>query len=914
MFAVFLASNKRKVFLEVKNGKYINPLKKDFLALDEIYNRDNFIKAGKKRNSIKDFAFGVSLSFLSVLCLTQLSDRIDLDRQAHIVYSTDYFVDEVEELEQKFEISNVSLEEVIRNIDNNEKLDNKYKPYMKKFAIIMNYFCPDFDLGVYAENAKDIEFVVTSSEDIKNAVGKNASAYYNYAKNKIYLTEDAIDSTIYHEIAHSAHSIKVEKNGKRYYRSWGYGDALDEAMNVVVTRFLAPKENTYFSERVFLEYFLKYVDYDVVDYNKYGISYLIDSMADKYKEADIVDVAYTLDAIHDADINGIEIDDEAYNTILEELFLVCLDNIDVDAEDFYKPFRDFAKIFTILNDSDEIYKSYLEKYNQRLEELGINNIITYEEVSKKLETLNGCEEVGINDDEVCLLKFGEAKFIDVRTGEELADEKRFRRLVKIKPIYNQIMALSPLEFDSDEYWLELIKTFDLAWTQDYRKIDITYEGEVLDTCYLEDCHLFLTENEDGKIGLLFKHGDKILYQSHNNIKRVLEFIEIDDYFNLGSVDSLELSPYLCEDYLKIFALFDYHCNLTLEDDEVKYIGDRENIHKFLTCKENANYVTDDIYGPFRNFIKVYGIYDFDLKYWLNEYNEVLKKRGVQNIITYEEVAERFDVYLEQVGFLCEENRLIPVIYEDGKYKALYSKNYMEAVSADDVVWTDGIGKCNFGLGFLYYDIFGTSEYWVKLAQEYSLKPAYYRSINIYDNEVQVCNAYIKNFDIYFVVNDLGEYGYLIKDNNQIIYCSLEDYTWTRYLGKLIDFVNNKDTFYLESITEFIQVNVRYNDIIISEDGAQILPDYVVAINSENEVVSGHLRDMFVMEDLNGNMALYPFRLKLDIDYYYSTISLIDVFNYAQVLDQDKIEYTFTLEEIEELVRTYIGSLQLKRQY
>lgn len=913
MFAVFLASNKRKVFLEVKNGKYINPLKKDFLALDEIYNRDNFIKAGKKRNSIKDLAFSASLSFLSVLCLTQLSDRIDLDRQAHIVCSTDYFVDEVEELEQKFEIANVSIEEVIKNIDSNEKLDNKYRAYMKKFAIIMNYFCPDFDLGVYAENAKDIEFIVTSSEDIKNAAGRNVAAYYNYAKNKIYLTEDALISTIYHEIAHSAHSIKVEKNGKRYYRSWGYGDALDEAMNVVVTRFLAPEENTYFSERGFLEYFLNYVDYDVVDYNKYGISYLIDRMADKYKEADIVGVAYTLDAIHDADINGIEIDDEVYDTVLEELFLVCLDNIEVDAEDVYKPFREFAKIFIILNESDEVYESYLEKYNQRLEELGINNIITYDEVSKKLETLNGCEEVGIDDEGICLLRFDVADFVDARTGEELADEKRFRELVDIKPIYNQIMALSPLEFDSDEYWLELIKNFDLARTQDYRKIDITYEGEVLDTCYLGDCHLFLTENEEGKIGLLLKHGDKILYQSHNNIKRVLEFIEIDDYFNLGSVDSLELSPYLNEEYLKIFALFDYHCNLALEDDEVKYIGDRENVHKFLTCKENAYYVTDDIYGPFRNFIKAYGTYDFYLKYWLNEYNEVLKKREVQNIITYEEVAEKVGVYLEQVGFLCEGNRLIPVIYEDGKYKALYSKNHMEAVSADDVVWADGIGKFNFGLGFLYYDIFGTSEYWIKLAEEYGLKPAYYKSIAIYDDEVQVCNAYIKNFDIYFVVNDVGEYGYLIKDNDKIIYCSLENYTKVRYLGKLIDFVTSKDTFYLESVTEFIQANIRYKDIIINEDGAQILPDYVVTINLENEVVSGHLRDMFIMEDVLGDMILYPFRLEIDIDNYYSTISLIDVFNYAQVLDQDKIEYTFTLEEIEELVRTYIGSLNLIRR-
>lgn len=926
-FAIFLGKNNQRIIMEVVDGKYVNPLKDDFFALNEIYNnKDRSILAKKKPLTFKEAVFTFSLGALSMLVLPPAIECVDIAFQEVCFLASlddDTRISDIETLEKYFDLDAVTFHEVIKAINSNANLQSKYKTMMEKFATYMNFFQPDFDLRIFAENAKDIEFVVTSSEKIKNHAGKNVAAYYSIKENKIYITNNSTDETIYHEIAHTAHCLHAIRNNNNYYRSAKTGDALDEAMNVLVTKNIAPEESAYFNERMFLDYFNKCTGFNLENYNKYGINRLIEMLEDKYPKVDINYIVTCLDSLNDSSIQGIELEENSYADVVAETFKICLNNMSKDMEDIYAPLRDFLGVCRVFGNFDTYYGIYLEKYNIELEKLGYKDIISYEDILRKIVNYESVNTVAINEEgEVRLLNLIDLEATDALSEEDIPIEEYedFRLQTEIKNSFLKIMALSAKKID-DDFWLDLIETFDLARYQDYHKVDLTFNGQVLENCFINDCKLFLTENQQGELGFLLENKTgEVIYQSDEKAVRALVYIEPSDYFYASSVKEIKLDKYLSDEYLTMYVKYNRTYKLAIIDNKVVFDNNPDKYKSldrdFWASISSIRYAHDDYYEPLKRFIKANKedfLFSGTLIY-LDKYNEALKKLGINDIITPQDIESKIGKYIGIVGFLPSLGEVKPVIFEDDIYKVVESDGTKKEINAEDIVWSSvNTYKAMINTAILYEDILDTPEYWMQLVQDYSLMAkAYFEEIDIYRSDKFLGKSYIKDIKIFLGVNEVGDYGFILKDKERIVYSELDNYSKIRDLGKLVDFGINDEAVNLDRMLEVLK-SVRFSDISFTEQGVIIDPAYYITINYNQEICTGYLRDMYFTCYDDCVLTLQPFNLTTKIDrYFWGSISLKSVLNYAGILNEEQMQYYFNFEEIETLIMSYMNDNQISR--
>ena len=403
-FSIFSDKNNQKTFLELdKNNNYLYPTLNDFLTLDNIYNQKKSVvcyEVDKKiKNKIRIYLAG-TLIVLNVFCAkngvyaklfnfklqpiketpktTQVTNipvlheeetkfevvkTMEVNKEKPLKYSQDFT-----NLDNK--LSSVTREDVIKAINSNYRIPVFYKYHAIKLLDFMTFKYPDTDYRIFYENIKTLKIKRVLDNNYKEKV----LGCYIPKSNTIELTESNKRNVelINHELLH-AYYCWYDKEEDIYYMD-NNGRSLDEAMISKLTNNICHSDSFRVFEDV-LDYFMTCVPYSIKDYETGRIACLIDMLKEKYPKVDIDYIINSLDTMKDTYINlGDEITLSDNKNLVDKLFEICLENIDLNAgyTDIYTSFLNFYRVIESKLSVNSINK-YLNKYNKFLLEKGYNN-------------------------------------------------------------------------------------------------------------------------------------------------------------------------------------------------------------------------------------------------------------------------------------------------------------------------------------------------------------------------------------------------------------------------------------------------------------------------------------------------------------------------------------------------------------
>ncbi len=144
-------------------------------------------------------------------------------------------------LDKYFGYKDVSLEQIIAAINNNDKIDDKYKPSIIDFVYTMDDYYTNIDWRVFYENIKDMQIKVSTHGTLDDETLAVYSAEYNtmLVKDNLDLSEGTLDSLIFrHELGHGCTEGKFQKSGNTIVCQFAnnvFGKYTEEAMTVVFT-------------------------------------------------------------------------------------------------------------------------------------------------------------------------------------------------------------------------------------------------------------------------------------------------------------------------------------------------------------------------------------------------------------------------------------------------------------------------------------------------------------------------------------------------------------------------------------------------------------------------------------------------------------------------------------------------------
>ena len=397
VYTIFIDQYGRKTFLEKHiTGKYLYPQINDFIILHKIYNeRNSFISSDSNtlpigyrlpnrrkvkfqefvRDSIGEIAFSMAIlagaTLISGMIMGRTFKLVKEDDEIKIVvdYVDGALIKSTDELDDILGYKSVTVEQIEAAINLNDGIDVNYKqPAINLIRFIKNKY-PNTDSRIYYENMKGVSVV----EVEKSKMQKNVAGTYNSYSNVVSIRDDHTDSeeVITHEYAHAYHHWKQDTPLSPKYRDESLGYSLDEAMtNKIISGLVEP--TSYEREIKFLDYFLTCVDYNYYDYEKEGISKLIDLLQKKYSTIDISYIIHSIDAMKETYSNldqYIKIEENL--DLLDELFNICISNVKINSNDIYQPFINFIKLIN-LDDYPDLANNYLADYNKFLIENGFD--------------------------------------------------------------------------------------------------------------------------------------------------------------------------------------------------------------------------------------------------------------------------------------------------------------------------------------------------------------------------------------------------------------------------------------------------------------------------------------------------------------------------------------------------------------
>lgn len=619
-FTIFIDQYGRRTFLEIdSSGNYIYPLIDDFIALHKIYNeRDIFTtytyKIGENlaNHKNKKVIFTEYVKYVSQVGITALaavivanaittitmSKRMKLEHDGeNIKIAIDYvdgsLIKNAKELDSVLGYKSVSTEEIINTINANNKMDE----YHKKCAIDLVNFIknkyPDTDARIFYENMKN----VSVKEKPKFLMPKGCAGTYNSLDNIVSLREDYKDSreVIIHELAHSYHHWVEDTVLSPKYRVDPDGNFLDEAMTNKIIDGLV-KTHTYRKEGRVLDYFLTCVDYDYYDYEQEGIAKLISLLKEKYDNVDIDYIINVMDTMMYTNYNideKIKIEDN--QELLDEMFKICISNIDINSLSIYQPLIDFLKVIDHDYNPD-LLSHYLNEYNAILEDNKydqnkmIKDANTLYTGMKAYNILGEKLEEHISKQNIASLSKGNLyqplkKFLeDIKeqyADEYISNEETIKLMCHLLDIYNDVLYSNGYTKDdtiTSETMMEKIgkfkdiKILGYTVTDDeviYPIIDIKNIDKVYDTT-----NKIPVLNEQGKVILIDKKDTmektkddtgRLYYTFINSLFQNLDndYLQLDqkywqDMFNLKEyqykkvpiyLDGVQLSKEYLEEYL-----------------------------------------------------------------------------------------------------------------------------------------------------------------------------------------------------------------------------------------------------------------------------------------------------------------------------------------------------------------------------
>ncbi len=583
-FIIFIDNHKRKTFLEINNnGKYIYPSYEDFKALHNIYNNHNpFLCYDIKKYIYKEKVRLASGLLSVVVTLNSLpnayaSSNITIENEqvsiSENISKPLTYIDSLDELDSILGFKTISKEEVSKAIDNNNDLDSYIKKALHDILDLMIKLDNNADLRIFYHNIKTLKSRIVTQEEFKNIYHNYAAGVYDTVNNTITICYGMPDSVLYHELWHSA-TVFYYENNEKVITNKTNNTFLSESLTNEFIKNLRSTEYSYKYEGLILNYLLSTIDYNFSDYNHKGESYLRKLLKLKFPN---IDIDYIINTLNTYNISKIYIENASITNLEElndELFKICLEEIDTN--DIYKSFNNFARTLIFYNDIS-IVLNYLEKYNAYLKNLGITNIEEVNTYLTKIEPYLNITGLSYEKDSVSpiikeIINGEEKEFILNSKGEkEELTNKSYIYNDNIKQ-YIAVASLNEQDLNSPEFWKKLAIDFNILTPKDFQIMNITNEKRLITNDYITNLNVTITKSIDNKIGFRLYKDSNIIYSTNENVNIESNPITLTYYLNLYESynNSLDLTDIFNNFYLTNLLTYDPNIfnNIHLDNNNI----------------------------------------------------------------------------------------------------------------------------------------------------------------------------------------------------------------------------------------------------------------------------------------------------------------------------------------------------------
>ncbi len=345
-FDIFSDQEHRKAFLEVKvengNEKYCYPLLKDYIELNNIYNKpfDGILYESKytfqRKVYIAAIGVGVVLTLASIAGLHEINESYKL--QTEMANYKVKIEDEPEiqvvkiktckELDD-FGIKSVTFQDLRTTLSLNQQIEPKYREYINEYIDCLEERLPDADYRVFNLNLKRLIFhndyisdKYDGNFDSINGIINVKEKYLDKNGNEDLEREKTV---VFHELTHTLNYGEFELENDvnniiiihKDFSIGNYGNSFSESLTTILTDYLLTEDyKDYFSKEdgsyasyhetsSFCYQVMKLLDgtYTLNDFIHYDISYL----ETKLKNNALNNAIDILDTFHNSIYNDQEI-------------------------------------------------------------------------------------------------------------------------------------------------------------------------------------------------------------------------------------------------------------------------------------------------------------------------------------------------------------------------------------------------------------------------------------------------------------------------------------------------------------------------------------------------------------------------------------------------------------------------------
>ena len=592
-FMIFIDENNRKTFLEInESGEYVYPILEDFISLHKMYNTKELFICYAPKFTFKEKVKVLKGSVVSLLTVVIMLNNIPTALAANqkLEVKDDELIISAETLEQTTKYTaptnvleeiarilgeqNVTKEMVIEAINNNDNLNDKYKTIATNLLNAITDKYPNFNLIVFYENIKTMKVEEYTIEEFKEKYPEapGGGANYNAATNQITTIDEVEIEVLYHEMFHATHTIYRQTDNYIITRL-EENTGIDEVFTDMGASLVILSKNSYKEQGKIVEYLLTTADYTLEDYNNYGVKAFIEKLSNKYPTVDINYISEALNTMSTTLIyQGKEVAIDSCPDLIDELFEICLQNISL--ENSYASFNHFAKIFFNATDPELVF-NYLEKYNEKLKQLGYKNIISKEDALEKFRIYKEANGVGYNTEETYPVLANEENKKRIDEEGNLIDYpiETYSTTFDFPSLISSTMFEQYDTFGTSQYWTNISMENSLINPHHIKEIPIYLNGNLLTTDYTSNLFIEVGLTKENKTGyILTDKNGKIIYQSEEELKNLSNRVSFSYYLNNYSqfIEKIELTEVLTDWYLKLFQKeTSYFKNIEWIDNEMK---------------------------------------------------------------------------------------------------------------------------------------------------------------------------------------------------------------------------------------------------------------------------------------------------------------------------------------------------------
>lgn len=677
IFTIFIDENNRCTFLEKdKKGEYIYPTLEDFQVLNHIYNYHNyFIEEDLRKYSFNEKVRVISGALAMTISLAVITHSLDssiknLFKVYHLTEEEETLtliaenvtpdlklVSDLKELDDILGYQSVTKSDIMTAANNNPNLNEYKKEIINNLINKVYEEYPNIDLRVFYENVKTLEIVELTEEEYQEKFG-NSEANYDSINNRINLSPNANLATIYHELAHVMWSFYWPNFG--VYRA-SSNNALNEAMTNYIKNIISARNISYQNEGLILDYLLSFTNYTYEDYMNYGIEGLMSILKKDYPSIDFNYISKCVDIFKDTTLNlGTSIYLSSCSDLLDELFSLSLLNIEEN-----NPYESFSHFSLLLDESSDLLYNYLEKYNNKLNELGYQ-VISVEELDQLYKKYSEFSKIAITYDKKLYLSaigFDEldnyqVQILEDQTVKEL-DPNNIDSTTSFRhfPFYFSLAYLKyNAIFGTNEFYQKLIADYGNINTMEYKEIPIYMNGELLCTERIDQLDISIGKNKEGESAYLITNQiGNIIYASDQSLFNLSNSIHLKSYISnyTENADQIELSYVLNDPYLFYFEKeSQVFRNITIKDETLTI-----SPMYTLTVEEEGIFYLADLYiinTEVGVLLQPLG-YPLDIKidetidlYDVFEYDNILNENQIDYVFSLEQIKELINNYVEDL--------------------------------------------------------------------------------------------------------------------------------------------------------------------------------------------------------------------------------------------------------------------------